>query len=974
MRILDFHIYGFGKWRDYSMTLPSNNLVVIAGDNEAGKSTIRTFILFVLFGLPPKKRVLYQPKMGGPVGGKLTLQTEEYGEVTVERVHDRNQGAAVCRIANGEEKDEHFLRSITSHMSQAAYQSIYSFDAEDLTELHGLNGQELGEVLISVGLTGSDLIYQTDKRIEKELDSRFKPKGKKPVLNQQLDSLDAANKQWLTSEREVGQYQQLLDEQRELTMKREALEERLHQLRLKRSSFQQLKKVLPVVQEYYQLVGKLKEKQHSYFPENGTDRMHQLQEKLLPLESEQQFVQAKLSEARQSQEHLQTASSTVLNEATTIAETKTVYHQVEQDIERLQSSIETWEKRIQSELNELHLGMDAAAFREFDFPFYIEETWRSVKHEADHINEEAAAIDKEMNALDAQQRRLEDQMENLEQDQLDAEQVADCQRVVHSYVPSASEAAGGWTSTVQQKQSASRRMFIASIVVLAAGAAVAFMISSFPIMLVGLIISGICAGTGLFFRQAARDYEQMLARIGQQPTHRISESDFLHAKEVVEQYERTKGEYAHIKERWKQVNHESLLVHEKQRNVSERRKRLTTRITEQTTMYPFLSSLKPTHWEQLFQLLKQTKEKQKDMDALKEELTAALQKKQKIEQDAKAFLTALNFEDVHTDMSEKYRQLEKWIKTQQASISESKRLQEEIGRLEQDLDYLDHQITPFAAEKTELLAKAGAHDLDDFYEKAQVAENNRERMRRKEQLVVQIEGVLNKHDQEAFKVWEEAKDPSELEVELEETDREFQAAVEEQNTLMQDIAARKHRLDLLESSEQHSKHLHQLANQRDAFQEQAKEWAVYQMASRILKTTKTRHQENHLPSVIKRAEDFFGRLTFEKYTRLFIDPELGGLNVEDHLGHVYETSELSRGTADQLYVALRLALGDTMSAAIQAPFIVDDAFVHFDEGRREVMMNLLESLSHSSQIILFTYQKELAEKWHGSFLPSKRYI
>ncbi|WP_079529321.1 ATP-binding protein [Halobacillus hunanensis] len=974
MKILDLHIYGFGKWRDYSMTLPDSNLVVIAGDNEAGKSTIRTFILFVLFGLPPKKRVLYQPKMGGPVGGKLTLQTEEYGAVTIERVHDRNQGAAICRLANGEERGEGFLRSLTSHMSQAAYQSIYSFDAEDLTELHGVNGEELGEVLISVGLTGSDLIYQTDKLLEKELDSRFKPKGKKPLLNQQLDSLDAADKQWLTSEREVGQYQQLLDEQRELMMEREALEERIHQLRLKRSSFQQLKKVLPVVQEYHQLVWKLKESQRSSFPENGTERMHQIQEKLLPLESEQQFVQAKLSEARQSQEDLQTVSSTFLNEARTIAETKTVYYQVEQDIERLQVSIERWEQRIQAELNELNLGMDRSAFREFDFPFYIEETWRSIKHEADHMNEEAAAIDKELNALDAQQRWLEDQMEKLEREQPDTEQVTDCQQVVHSYVPSASEAAGDWSSSVQQKQSASRRSFIASIVVLAAGAAAAFIASSLLLLLVGLIMSGICAGTGLFFRQAARDYEQMLARIDRQPTYRISESDFLHAKEVVERYERTKAEYAHSNERWKQVNHESLLVHEKQHNVSERRKRLTTRINEQTTLYPFLSSLKPTHWEQLFQLLKQTKEKQKDMDSLKEELTAAQLRKQEIEQDVKAFFTAINWKDVHTDMSENFRQLEKWINTQQATISESKRLQEEIDRLEQDLDYLDHQITPFSAEKSGLLAKADAHDLDDFYEKMQVAEQYRERMQRKEQLVVQIEGVLNRHDQEAFKVWKATKDPSELEVELEETDRELQSAVEEQNTLMEDIAARKHRLDLLESSEQHSKHLHQLANQRDAFQEQAKEWAVYQMASRILKTTKTRYQENHLPTVIKRAGDFFRRLTFDKYTRLFIDPEIGGLNVEDQLGHVYETSELSRGTADQLYVALRLALGASMSETIQVPFIVDDAFVHFDEGRREVMMDLLASLSHSNQIILFTYQKELAEKWNGSFLPYKRYI
>ncbi|MFD2924351.1 ATP-binding protein [Halobacillus naozhouensis] len=974
MRIQDLHIYGFGKWRDYSMTLPAGDLVVIAGDNEAGKSTIRTFILFVLFGLPPKKRANYQPKRGGLVGGKLTLQSEEFGEVTVERVHDRNQGAAVCRLANGEERDERFLRKITAHMSQAAYQSIYSFDAEDLTELHGLNGEELGEVLISVGLTGSDLIYQTDKRLEKELDSRFKPKGKKPNLNQQLDSLNEADKQRLASEREVGQYEQLLEEQRELTIGRKEIEAQLHQLRLKRSSLQQLKKVLPVVQEYHQLARKLKQDPHSYFPENGTERMHQLQEKLLPLESEQQFIKAKHLEAKQSQADFQTIPSTTLNEAIAVAETKSLFYQTEQDIVRLQSSIETWEQRIQLELNELNLGMEEPDFREFDFPFYIEETWRSIKHEADRINEEAAAIDKELGSLAAQKQRLENQMESLEREQPDDEQVAACQQIVHSYVPSTSEERGDWASSLQQKQAASRRSFIASIAALAVGTAAAWATSSFPLLLGGLIMSGICATAGLYFRQTARNFEQMLATIGQHHTPRISESDYLHAKEVMERYERTRGEYAHIKERWKQLNHESLLIHEKQHHVSERKKRLSTQMTEQTTMYPFLSSLKPTHWEQLFQLLKQTKEKQKDVKELKEELRAVQQKKQGLEQDIKAFFTAMNCDGVNPNMAENYRQLEEWIQRQQASMSENKRLQEEIEGLEKDLEDLDHQIAPFTTEKTGLLEKASAQDLDAFYEKAHAAARKREQLQRKEQLIVQIEGVLNKHDQEQFKIWEEAKDPSELEVELEETDRELQTAAEEQNTLIQDIAARKNRLELLESSEEHSKYMHQLANQREVFQEQAKEWAVYQMASQILKATKTRYQENHLPAVIKRAEEFFRRLTFEKYGRLFIDPEAGGLTVEDQWGHVYKTGELSRGTADQLYVALRLALGDSMSETIQAPFIVDDAFVHFDEERREVMMDLLASLAHGNQIILFTYQKQLAEKWHGSFLPSKRYI
>lgn len=54
MHFLDLHINGFGKFHDTSLTF-QNKLNVIYGKNEAGKSTIHSFIRGMLFGIEPQR-------------------------------------------------------------------------------------------------------------------------------------------------------------------------------------------------------------------------------------------------------------------------------------------------------------------------------------------------------------------------------------------------------------------------------------------------------------------------------------------------------------------------------------------------------------------------------------------------------------------------------------------------------------------------------------------------------------------------------------------------------------------------------------------------------------------------------------------------------------------------------------------------------------------------------------------------------
>jgi uncharacterized protein YhaN len=57
---------------------------------------------------------------------------------------------------------------------------------------------------------------------------------------------------------------------------------------------------------------------------------------------------------------------------------------------------------------------------------------------------------------------------------------------------------------------------------------------------------------------------------------------------------------------------------------------------------------------------------------------------------------------------------------------------------------------------------------------------------------------------------------------------------------------------------------------------------------------------------------------------------------------------------DQLYLALRLAVSEELTP--EAPLVLDDALVRFDEARLSQAMDILKEAGEHKQVILFTCQ------------------
>ena len=121
-------------------------------------------------------------------------------------------------------------------------------------------------------------------------------------------------------------------------------------------------------------------------------------------------------------------------------------------------------------------------------------------------------------------------------------------------------------------------------------------------------------------------------------------------------------------------------------------------------------------------------------------------------------------------------------------------------------------------------------------------------------------------------------------------------------------------------------------------------------------------QGNLVPRIESRASQIFTGLTGGKYEGMTVTSGAEMLEVEPRrAGIALPARILSSGTADQMYLALRLALVEALQGPDPLPLILDDPFLTFDRPRLERAIALLLDLSHTGQVILVTKDEILRD-------------
>jgi uncharacterized protein YhaN len=180
---------------------------------------------------------------------------------------------------------------------------------------------------------------------------------------------------------------------------------------------------------------------------------------------------------------------------------------------------------------------------------------------------------------------------------------------------------------------------------------------------------------------------------------------------------------------------------------------------------------------------------------------------------------------------------------------------------------------------------------------------------------------------------------------------------------MRELGALEARIRQIDGRETAADLAQHIATEMGLLREHAEEYIRLRLAGGILRAAIEHYRNENQEPVLQIANDYFSQLTCGSYTGIKVDYDDHGkpilFGARDGLDDV-PVAGMSKGTADALYLALRLAsLKHRCQRDQPMPLIVDDCLQQLDDQRAAAALQVFAQLSIDTQIILFTHHHHL---------------
>lgn len=291
------------------------------------------------------------------------------------------------------------------------------------------------------------------------------------------------------------------------------------------------------------------------------------------------------------------------------------------------------------------------------------------------------------------------------------------------------------------------------------------------------------------------------------------------------------------------------------------------------------------------------------------------------------------------------------------------RVSREADKRRRELSEYEQIIAELDKQYLDLFARCGATDRDSF-EQRLLASMQREELEEQLQLArLELEEVAEaepdlaivEDDLIAFDREQCKQSIATLSSEVSDLDRDLRNSHEELGSLRQEIESYR--------DDSRPAELKFQLNQIDAeLAEQLEDWIALQIAKDCVGQMCDDYERNRQPETLRLASDYLGRLTQGRYCKIWAPLGEQQLKVIDDYDQVWDPDQLSGGTREQLFVAIRLALvRQFANHGVVLPVILDDLLVNFDQLRTEAALETLtEFAAEGHQVMMFTCHLHLA--------------
>lgn len=145
-----------------------------------------------------------------------------------------------------------------------------------------------------------------------------------------------------------------------------------------------------------------------------------------------------------------------------------------------------------------------------------------------------------------------------------------------------------------------------------------------------------------------------------------------------------------------------------------------------------------------------------------------------------------------------------------------------------------------------------------------------------------------------------------------------------------------------------------------------------ELTRRFLVSAQTRVHRDIAPVLADTVRRWLPSVTAGRYQDVTVDPTTLKVSVCGPTRRWRDAARLSYGTAEQIYLLLRVALADHLTKGNDTcPLLLDDVTVHADSARTVDVLRLLLEIANHRQVVLFSQEQQVAD-WAREHLVGER--
>jgi uncharacterized protein YhaN len=263
----------------------------------------------------------------------------------------------------------------------------------------------------------------------------------------------------------------------------------------------------------------------------------------------------------------------------------------------------------------------------------------------------------------------------------------------------------------------------------------------------------------------------------------------------------------------------------------------------------------------------------------------------------------------------------------------------------------------------ELCAIAGVETVASLQEREELAERKR---RAKARFVAQREQLLqaSSRPEKALRERLADQDSVAIDAERERCRAEIARLEEEQAAARREEEQTRRALEAVDTSDAAAKAREAMESAAARYRAALIPWARLRLAHALLRESLKRFRERAQAPMVEAASRYFALISGGRYPRLEADEEGDRpvLRAQREDGVHIGVEAMSEGTADQLYLALRLAaLELRRESHPRMPLVLDDVLITSDDERVSNILRALAKFAEGGQVLLFTHHRHLIE-------------